>query len=603
MNIYLPFLILLFAALASESSHLSYIYVTTVSAVADAICIGDFFLYVLENGVIDSKFPPSNTKCTQINGSLSFDGYNSSYAKNIPASILSVRTIDGTLDNKQTKDAPLLNNLVEVKSLAISRCTSKTPWSFKSLKTIIYDLNVDRSETLSLLFPNLVNSQQVTFKESSIALFDAPKLEECGSITLTSCRMMSLAGLKNVKKIKGNLTFYYSSLGTLSMDSLAAIEGDLVVIYYQYNKEFNLTFNNGIDIAGNLLVSNYFDDPNTSINFKILKGSTKIQGSVSIQYYGGYIDLSGLNPVSIGRSIVIDSNGGKGKLFDVSNMSKINGNIIIKNNNFYDYPVFKSLSIVGGDVIVPITIKEDDTMIREFPSLKEVNGTLIFQNIESITDMKVTSYISRFRSLHILENEKLSSLEGLESRTRIEELKIRSNYNLKILKGMSNLVQVDGELEISDNDKIYTFDGFNNIQNIGALIIAFNFNLRSFSGLEKVVQVSKRLLINGNIRIKSLEGFANIQKVESLEISDNKNLLSLRGMNALNELKILNIDFALQTKVKDFKIGKRGTNLGYPLVTLSNYKKNKNLSMPVLKKFLSPICKKIILALSDIRCE
>lgn len=398
---------------------------------ANIICSGDYYFQKDDDGNIKMSFPPFDIVCDSINGSLTIKGYDSSQSDYIPRSIRSIKSVNGTLLLQNANGYPsFLNTINKVGTLRISDTKLDNTWLLGQIKVIFEALEIIACENAKLSFPNLVELGNVIFFRSSINSIVIPNIYECGAVSIDMCSgFYSLFMLKNVKKVKGYLLVFGTPLTSLGMDSLTTVTGTIDIDNIS-SDHMDVVFPNGINIGGDLDIS-LNDAP---VVLKTVKGSTNIRGSVRFAYNTAAIDASGLDPIYIGKSIAINDNERNITMFDVSNISHQNGSILIYNNKEMDYLQFPSLVSIQEDFAIPQIMKQQDTIIPNFPKLSNVQGVVRVIKCDLLTNLNVLKSLDYFGSLSIVGNSNLKTLEGIVRINTLESLTIQGNNNLKTLE-------------------------------------------------------------------------------------------------------------------------------------------------------------------------
>lgn len=540
-----------------------------VNAKQGVVCSGDYYFNINnENGKIDSHLPPPNIVCDIINGSLVLNGYNATYAKHIPKSIKSIKTINGTISLQYLKEyPPFLQTISAIGTLHLYHVRYGNSWTLKQISSIRSKIEIYNNDNVRLSFPNLIELGGLDLFYSSVASINIPQIVESGSIAIGyNTGLQSLFMLKNINKLYGNLEVYDSSLSSFGMDSITSIKGNLI---FSANRAafLNIIFPNGVDIGGDFsLTENKGDKSNNTISIKVQNGSMNIHGSLKVSYNFGLVDLSGLGKVKIGNSISVDGNYGKIVMFDVSEITQLSGSVYISNYGSMDYPVFVSLQSIGS-LELPSKTKQDYSMEKYYPKLKRVEGTVYIHRCNSLVNLGVLKFLDHIGLLNIDTNDNLMNLEGLEKIKTLEYLYIETNKNLISLKGLDNLVRVDGRMIIHGNANLNSLDGLNNLVNVGPTDIQTNIKLKSLNGLSSLVSINGTLSLYGNQALTTTKGLDSLEQVESI-------YMYLQS----------------QQKLKDIVFGKKKSTLGYPEVEIYGIDEAKHLNINKIKKIFKLIC-------------
>jgi len=231
--------------------------------------------------------------------------------------------------------------------------------------------------------------------------------------------------------------------------------------------------------------------------------------------------------------------------------------------NLTDGTSFTTPNLTGpqgppGECVCPITIEEFNELADRVTQLEALQS--IWRGDYTIrypSDLEAfRAYTSITGSLSI-ENSYLTSLEGLESLTKIGGgLIIHDNNSLTSLEGLNNIISVGGRLQIYDNNSLTSLQALKNIASVGwDLQIYNNDSLTSLEGLNNIVSL-RGLQIERNDSITSLQAFNNLTSVDGFVIiHGNDSLTSLQGLN-----NIISVLGYLQIKENDSLTSLQGLN-------------------------------------------
>lgn len=188
------------------------------------------------------------------------------------------------------------------------------------------------------------------------------------------------------------------------------------------------------------------------------------------------------------------------------------------------------------DGIVFKTQGQIDSFPINYPNCTIIDGNLYIGEYgsygTSISNLNGLSNINVIKSLYILKNKNLTSLDGLNNLDTIQvNLKIESNVQLTNLIGLNNLRKVGYELSIRSNFGLKTLIGLSNLSSVGDLLrIRSNIALTSTTGLYKL-KTAGHITIASNDSLTSLIGFNKLETTGNLIIFNNDALTSLTGLN------------------------------------------------------------------------
>jgi len=250
-------------------------------------------------------------------------------------------------------------------------------------------------------------------------------------------------------------------------------------------------------VDGNLTIGDYYEDPKSDINnLQGLSGVTTVTGNVTV----------------VSNSLLESLNG----LQNIKDVSKIS---VVSNHSLQNLQGFPSL---GNDAIIEIAnnlgmatlegLNVDKCKSIELYNNVSLNSILALQNLQEI------------KSLRIRGNG-MTTLEGLETITQVEELMIDVNPNLISLKGLDNLKRSD-YFSIQSNNALVTLEHLSNFEAIGdiesdmkihILSISRNNNLESLNGLENLTYFSGDIFeITSNPKLHDFCALTNFFQLNTL---------------------------------------------------------------------------------------
>ena len=190
-------------------------------------------------------------------------------------------------------------------------------------------------------------------------------------------------------------------------------------------------------------------------------------------------------------------------------------------------------------------------------SYNGTNGKYSYSsNVENnVTDIssldKVANNIKSNIKVIYMNNNRISSIEGLKNFSSIEELDIMNNRSLINLTGLENHSTI--KYLIAQNTAIENIDGLTGCNNIESAIFNTS-NIKSINGLasEKLnvldVKNSKIMDIESltqskNLTYLQLENNKDLSKIDSIKVCSKINNLYLGGNTALDETVLSSVEF------------------------------------------------------------
>lgn len=136
-----------------------------------------------------------------------------------------------------------------------------------------------------------------------------------------------------------------------------------------------------------------------------------------------------------------------------------------------------------------------------------------FNNIETITGL---SNVQTAIAINLGYNTNLTSINGFQNLTSINDYLYLDNTALSNLQGLENLTSIGGDLGLTNMPNLTDISALSNLSNLGGV--------NSYSGY---------LSIRYNNSLNNLNGLQGITQILGGDIRDNDNLTSLEGLNNL----------------------------------------------------------------------
>jgi len=249
--------------------------------------------------------------------------------------------------------------------------------------------------------------------------------------------------------------------------------------------------------------------------------------------------------------------GGQSDLDALEGCREIEGSLNIKGTELESLHGLESLEAVGEDLL----LKGNGNLknLEGLNGLREVGGGLIicsmFEGLDLLEDRRspkngnfascperIPDTVKTVRwsvSLSSSQgNRQLESLDGLESLSSVESLRIDSNESLKDISGLKNLKTVRREMVISSNDSLGNMRGLDNIRSAGSVEIGGNESLKDLDGLGRLEAVEWDLSINANRSLRNIDGLEKLTDLGgNLSIYGNKVLPACEAEELVDRLE------------------------------------------------------------------
>ena len=363
---------------------------------------------------------------------------------------------------------------------------------------------------------------------------------------------------------------------------------------------FQYDYPNCSEIEGNLLIAGEDITNLFGLNvINVIQGNLEIgdfimEGNPNLQNLNGFEGLT-----SIGGNLSIYANGSLLTINGLDNLSSVNGNLAIRYNSTLqdisalyniDESSIASLGIVGNESLadcnvgnicnylsdpngaVSITLNaigcnnppevaaacgftlqclpygnylfseqnEINSFQTDYPNCTELKGRvgIAGPNIYDLSEL--SNVISIEGGLDIYNNLMLNNLTGLNELEYIGgDFEINGNHSFTDLSGLENLNIIGGRLDISHCDSLINFTGLNNLYSIaGDMYIEWNDTLYNLNGLDNLNSVGGKIHLRSNNNLSYITGLNNLEYIgESLLIGNNKYLESLSGLDNVNSIE------------------------------------------------------------------
>jgi hypothetical protein len=238
--------------------------------------------------------------------------------------------------------------------------------------------------------------------------------------------------------------------------------------------------------------------------------------------------------------------------------TKINGNVIIKNNLENTNPITNLDSL--------FTIKTiSKSLIITSTSITKLKG---LKNLESVSE-----------NIEIINNPFLGIIDGLGLFTEVKKIVINniglrlikiphlkkvekieidqySRYNTNLLEVKINNLQEVDDIFISVNNFELEFNSLENIT--GSLILRGDF--LDMNGFKKLIK-SGELTITGNNLITNLEGLESVKMINNITLERNINMKNINGLDDLNNNSLTQFRFIDLVKLEDISSLKNQKNI------------------------------------------
>uniref|UniRef100_UPI003A8F7F1C hypothetical protein n=1 Tax=Gelidibacter japonicus TaxID=1962232 RepID=UPI003A8F7F1C len=250
-----------------------------------------------------------------------------------------------------------------------------------------------------------------------------------------------------------------------------------------------LSFTPGNNTPANATFKLYFgtnQNPTTSFNLGTSTSFNYNNLQENTNYYWKVETISNTNQILATSSIwnfktLLNSGGGT-----------YVGDVFLSNQQEVDDFGANNYSVIIGNLL--IGAYNVDLDFSSLIYLTEIQGELAF-DCKFCSSLQGFNNLTSLNSLTLRRFENLPNFEGLNGLTNVEGNVLiggdffNKNLNLYSLDGLENLTTVGGYVHVQGNDQLQDLDGFSGLQNVEGeyLRVRANFNLTDLCGLTNIV--------------------------------------------------------------------------------------------------------------------
>jgi hypothetical protein len=321
-----------------------------------------------------------------------------------------------------------------------------------------------------------------------------------------------------------------------------------------------------VSIGGNLEV---LANPSLT-NLAGLNGLTSMGGHLWILGNSALTSLVGLDELaSIGGQLHIGNNGALTSLAGLTNLNDIGGYVAVDYNS--TLPSLSGLENIPASAITFLYVGYNPILsICDLPNICDylsvpTNSASITNNATGCAtrpeveaacvpilcptgpltlnnQFQIDDFPTNYPGCTVMpysitiQGPDVTNLDGLSQLVEIEgNLDINNTTSLANLSGLDNLTSVGGRVWVISNSSLTALTGLNSLTSIGTqLFIANNGALTNMTALTGISAVSNNVAIYGNSSLASLSGLNNLSAVGgNLYIGINSSLTSLTALSSL----------------------------------------------------------------------
>jgi hypothetical protein len=423
--------------------------------------------------------------------------------------------------------------------------------------------NIQRAP-LILSLPALTSAREV-YLSNNVTELEAPLLTEVDQLTVSTTELSSLEGLRGLRHVRNNLVIAdnprltslagltrTATVGTLEIRGQALVSADA--------------------LSGLRWVTRYIEIRQTSISSLSWLRDTRIDGAVGLTE-NALRSLDGLGGRPLLRGSLRIDEPALASLDALSALETVEGNVEIAGGTFTSLAPLHALSrayevslhrtqVTSLEGLPPV-LTTSGVSISDNPALRSLEGlvvqpsgdwltititgntqladlslrgpadfptTLEIQDNPSLTDLRGLEWLTTARSLHVVSNERLAHLTGLDGLIHIDGLTLRDNLALVDVRGLEALRALSGSVYIDGNARLEDLSALADATLTVSWLEIRGNRLSSLRGLEHFSGEVNQLNLRDEPALIDLVGLGRLGAVRNLELSGNAALLSLQGL-------------------------------------------------------------------------
>jgi hypothetical protein len=408
-------------------------------------------------------------------------------------------------------------------------------------------------------------------------------------LVLGNCDIKNLEGFGKVKKVSGGVVIDQNNkLQSANLNGLASIgkslQGESLLV--RKNPELIELISKPSAIPGSVYVNDNpklsqlqvnansigkdfsgmsLDIQNSGLkNLAALKPVNVLEGglAVAVNKQLKSLDMGSFGSIGVGKqtgnSVEINSNPSLQSI-QLGGIKKMAGGVMVNNNKAAKSLDLQAVPSIPTD-LSGNSISVQDSPIQEInmgskPTALQGGLKLVNSGLKDLSSLKNVNSLGN--SLQLVQNQKLSSLNGLEkvhsigSDLKGNAVRLHSNPVLKGVDALSGVKgAVKGSVEVINNAMLVNIDGLKGISGLGAnnkgqsIVLANNSKINSIKGLAGVSgAIPGSVSVTGNPFLETLWGLDKItqmgadQSGNSMYLAHNAMLENLKGLRACTSLE------------------------------------------------------------------
>ncbi|MBN2081449.1 hypothetical protein JW859_04485 [bacterium] len=371
-----------------------------------------------------------------------------------------------------------------------------------------------------------------------------------GTLTITGNELTDLAGLEDLAWVGGSLIVdRCSGIGAVdTCEALTQILGDLDVCNHDDNLA-TVEFPALAQIGGRLTLLRARQL--TTLNLPAL---TTIGRGILIENCDVLPTLAGLSSVESPPegwetgdefTVRIAYDHGLTSLTGLEGIGPAVSNLEITGNN-----ALTSLAGIGGITHVyddgGVTGRykiEDNDMLTTLTgaSIVHASHSIVIWYNDNLVSLTGLEHVTVTSTVDIEYSNSLENLQGLSSLAQVDFLCIRHNPHLLTLDGLGPVAAVNRVLDIFDNPELLEIDALNRLLTIDEsdLRIRHNYALENVDGLSSLTTIGQSILIEENYALANLDGLSGLTMIGAYTLpgtGDHYSSITLKNNWALSDV-------------------------------------------------------------------
>lgn len=302
--------------------------------------------------------------------------------------------------------------------------------------------------------------------------------------------------LRGVHTIKASLYVTGSVTDLSPLACLSHIEGDLGVYETEALRDFT-----GLEqlqtIEGSLYLGGFCNRPHVS----------SCHGNVALSQISALTNLQAVSSIHIQPKC----DGEGGGCVAGSPIEEIRFDALTQLDELVvrGLPSLVEVRLDALESAMAIDLSGDKLESLHFAKLRDV-ARLSLVGVPKLESLSSFSRVSQIKYLS-LGSTTLTDLAGLEV-TRLDALRLTSNDELMTLAGLENLQEV-GTLSVFGNERLESLEGLNSVKTIDEVEITLNPSLTSLDGFEGLTHAGK-IFVQSNYALTDIRGLHSLEVVD-----------------------------------------------------------------------------------------